>query len=156
MPSIPLDQAIDSWLPREIRSVRDVFGSAVVVSVPERPARYPELLLDLADPTGVGPRAEAYLYEGSGDGAGVAFTVFLCAVVPLALHRRIHLWGVDLLWTAGVVKMMDSRVPGEDPSPLETAALGPGIERLLKGDYGFRRRSSPFRRERGSPYGHAR
>lgn len=152
MPPISLDEAIDSWLPREIRSIEDAYGSSVVVSVPERPARYPELLLDLADPTDVGPRAEAYLYEGSGDPAGVAFTVFLCAVVPPALPRRVHLWGVDLLWTAGVVKMMDAQ-PGRDPSPLETAALGPGIERLLKGDYDFRRRSNPFRRERGSPYG---
>lgn len=156
MPSMPLDEAIASWLPREVRGIEETYGGVVTVTVPRRPARSPERLLEFHDPNGVGPRAEAFLYEASEDGEVVHFTVFLQAIVPRALPRRVHLWGADLRWTAGVVELVDWKAPGRAASPLKEAALGPGIRRLIDGDYEFRLRSNPFRRESGRPYGSTR
>ncbi|MBC7307010.1 MAG: hypothetical protein H5T80_08770, partial [Dietzia sp.] len=154
MTTIPLDEAIDLWRPREVRQLQDAFGKAIRVNVHDG-LRNGELLFDVEDPFGPGPRAEAYLYEATGGVNVVDFTVLLRAVVPRAVPRRVHLWGVDLRWADGVVGLLDTATEGGAVLAVEGPVLRPGVERLVHGGYEYRRRSNPFRVASGQTYGAA-
>jgi hypothetical protein len=153
MATIPLNDPIESWRLHEVRQLVDAFGRVVDVKVSGGPSRHSDVLFTVEDPSGAGPRAEVYLYEATGDADAVVFSVFLRAVVLRAVPRRVHLWGVDLQWADGVVDLLDTSVPGGAICRIEGPVLRPGIERLVQGGYHYRRRSNPFRREAGQPYG---
>ncbi|MBT0992976.1 hypothetical protein KIN34_01550 [Cellulomonas sp. DKR-3] len=153
MATFPLDEAIDLWRCREVGQIDKAFGKSVRTKSADGAWRNGEVLLDIEDPSGLGRRAEVYLYEVTGDADVVGFTV-CCAPWCLArFPRRVHLWGVDLRWADGGVGLLDAGVPGGAVSAIEGPVLRPGIERLIHAAYQVRRRSIPFGREQGRPYG---
>lgn len=147
---IPLDEAVEAWLPVEVRQIRDRYGSGVLVDRPELPWRCPAALITIRDPLNVGLSAEASLHEATGDANEVVLTVFLAAIVPRAVHKRVHLWGSDLSAKDGQVRLLHdgSWLPTITAGPV----LGPGIDRLIAGAVTYRSWRNPLRVQSGPRY----
>lgn len=150
MVEIPLDEAIDVWLPVELRQIGERYGSVVLVDRHAGPWRYPAALFRVRDPLGAGVDGEVSLYEATGDQTQVGFTVFLAAIVPGAVPKRVHLWGADLRAEHGQIEVLQDAT--WTPAVKAGPALGPGIDHLVSGTFMYRRWQNPLRRHPGPRY----